>query len=282
MRPDGLRIVQDGDHRASLSVPPPHHPQEIDHRPGIDGRKGFVEQHELRVLKQEPCEERALKLPARQRADGSALEPGESDRRNGLVDPRTMRGTQSEEAADLAPQPHRYQIDDRDRERPVNVRLLRQVGDIAPRAGSEADVPGKWTQDTRHPFQQRRLARAVGPHDGGQAAVGDLAVELMHRRMPVIAQGQILECQRVGHGAPGVDVAQKNMAQSDIAISIAAASLGPSPMRSVPRTVLRRGLLLPCRVTPTSCPTPHRECYNITNIGDNLPCHECQSRRRVG
>ena len=156
-----------------------------------------------------------------------------------------------EEAADLAPQPHRHQVDDRDRERPVNVRLLRQVGDIVPRAGSKADLPGKWAQDTRHPFEQRRLARTVGPHDGGQAAVGDLAFESMHGRMPVIAEGQILERQGVGHGFPRVDVAQKNMAQSDNTISIAAASLGPTPMRSAPRTVRRWGLSSRC-VTRTS------------------------------
>ena len=62
--------------------------------------------------------------------------------------------------------------------------------------------------------------------------------------MPVVAEGQVLECQGVAHGTPGGDVAQKNMAQIDITISITAASLGPSPMRSVPRTVLRRGLLV--------------------------------------
>ena len=136
------------------------------------------------------------------------------------------------EAADLPPEAHRHEVGDYDREGPVDVRLLRQVGDVVPRDLAEGDPSFERAERAGHPLQHRGLAGSVGSDDGRQAALVDLAVQAMHGRLPVVAEAQVLKLEGVGHGPPGVDVAQKNAPQSAATIRTAPSSRGPAPSGS--------------------------------------------------
>ena len=137
--PHRVEVVQDGEHGAAFAVPPPHHADEVRHRSRVDGREGLVKQDEPCVLQQKPCEERTLYLPARQRPDWPSLEPFEPDRGDRFGDACAVYGPQARKSADLPPETHRHEVGDRNRERPINVGLLRQVGDVIPREPAEGD-----------------------------------------------------------------------------------------------------------------------------------------------
>ena len=52
---------------------------QVDHRLGVDGVEGFVEQDDVGVLHQHAGKQRALQLAARQRVDAALLEALEAD-----------------------------------------------------------------------------------------------------------------------------------------------------------------------------------------------------------
>ena len=58
---------------------------------------------------------------------------------------------------------------------------------------AEIDRPRERLQDAGEPAKQRRLAGAVRTDHRQQRAGGDLAIEVMHRRMPVVAQRDVAE-----------------------------------------------------------------------------------------
>ena len=101
----------------------------------VDRGERLVEQDQARVLQQQPREQDALQLAARQRADHAPLEPGQPDRRQRLLDPRPLGAADAPKRPQPAPQAHRHEVADGDRERAVDLGQLRQVGDVAPRRG---------------------------------------------------------------------------------------------------------------------------------------------------
>jgi len=127
------------------------------------------------------------------------------------------------EETDLAPEPERDGVDDGDGEAAVDLRELRQIGDVA---GGTVDAAFARNDEARNRFQQRRLARAVRAHDGGEAAGGEVAAQMMDGGHAVIGDGQ------VGDGK-GRDVhrasAQNTQSQSTAAAPSASPSLGPRP-----------------------------------------------------
>ena len=137
--PHRVDVVQDGEHRAAFAVPAPHHADQVRHRSRVDCRKGLVKQDEPCVLQQQAGKERSLYLPARQRPDRPLLEPFEADRGNRFGDAGAVNSPQARKAANLSPEAHCHEVGDRDRERPVDIRLLRQVGDLAAREPAKRD-----------------------------------------------------------------------------------------------------------------------------------------------
>jgi hypothetical protein len=101
------------------------------------------------------------------------------------------------ENARRAPQAHRHEIIDMDREGAVEIGRLRQIG--KPLALGQRQPALERRKRTGDALEQRRLAGAIGSHDRRQAAMGDLATEVMHRRVAVIAERQIVEADS-GHG----------------------------------------------------------------------------------
>ena len=95
------------------------------------------------------------------------------------------------EQAGRAPQTHADEIEHRDRKAAVDVGDLRQVGDVAGVEAAERDRARERLQHADDAAKQRRLAGAVRADHREQRAGGDLAVEMMHGRMAVIAQRHI-------------------------------------------------------------------------------------------
>ena len=94
-----------------------------------------------------------------------------------------------------APEPGADEIEHRDRKAAVDIGGLRQIGDIP-----DIEIAGQIDarqrlEDADQPSKQRRFAGAVGADDRQQRARRDLAVEMMHRRMPVVAQRDVTELQ---------------------------------------------------------------------------------------
>ena len=80
-------IMQGREHGALFTMPTLNDVQEIESRElRVDGGEGLVEHDDAGVLQQKPREQHALHLPARQRADGAALETGQSDSSDGIAD----------------------------------------------------------------------------------------------------------------------------------------------------------------------------------------------------
>jgi hypothetical protein len=59
----------------------------------------------------------------------------------------------------------------------------------------QVDAALQRSQFAGNALEQRRFAGAVGADDGQQAAGGNLAVQVVNRRMAIVAQRQIVEAQ---------------------------------------------------------------------------------------
>jgi hypothetical protein len=122
--------VQDGDHRPPFAVPVAYQRRQIPNAGGIDRAVGLVEQHQRRILKQDPGEVRALQLTARERADRTPLEAVQADqvdRRGNALAPGPVEAAKG---ADLAPQAHGHEVVNDHRKAAVERRQLGQVSDL--------------------------------------------------------------------------------------------------------------------------------------------------------
>ena len=168
---------------------------------GIDGAERLVEQDERRVLQQQPREQHALELAARQRADRTLGEIDQPDRGQRAGDLVVAARIEAAPGADLAPQPHRHAVEHRDREAAVDLDLLRQIGDVRFVEAVAVEAAAERLELADDALEQGRLAGAVRADDGEQRAALDLAGDVMHGGMPVIAERQVVEDDgRLGGG----------------------------------------------------------------------------------
>jgi hypothetical protein len=191
-----FEIMEDGDHRPAFAVPAAHQRGQIADGGGIDRPIRLVEQHQRRILKHHPGKQRALQLTSRERPDRTGLETAQADAVDRLGDALAQSAVEAGKGTDLAPQTHGHEVMDDDRKAVVKRRLLRQVGDLPPLDPVQLDAPLQRTQFAGNPLEQRRLAGAVGADDRQQAAGSHFAVQVVHRRMSVVAQGQVVETQQ--------------------------------------------------------------------------------------
>ena len=187
------KIMQHGDHRPPFALPARHQPDEVAHRLLVDRGKRLVEQHQRRILQQYPRKQRALHLPAAQRIDRPACKAVEPHRAQ-----RACRSPRDPSPENPPNSPCRFHSPSptsslhRGGKAAVDLGALRQIGDGAGRARDGAAERLQHAHDALH---QRRLARAVRPDDRRQRAAVEGAVEMVHRRMPVIAERQIVEAR---------------------------------------------------------------------------------------
>jgi hypothetical protein len=146
-----------------------------------------------------------LHLPARQRADGAILEAGEADGGDSFVHPVTPALVDAAEQAGVVPQAHRHHVEDVDRKTAVDLGRLRQIGDIAGGELAALDAPGERLDHADDALEQGRLAGAVRADHRHQRTGVHGAIEMMHRRVAVVAKRQVVEAQRCGHPAPDLE-----------------------------------------------------------------------------
>src|SRR5690606_22047076 len=127
-----VEIVDYDEHRAALSVPTLYQRDQVSHRPGVDRVERFVEQDQVGVLHQHPCEQGALQLAARQRIDRTLLETFQTNSRKCLGDRFAILRLEAAEQSAPRPKPERDQIDHASGKGAVELRLLRQIGQPRP------------------------------------------------------------------------------------------------------------------------------------------------------
>ena len=82
----------------------------------------------------------------------------------------------------------------------VDVGRLRQIGNVAAGEAGQGDRARERRKGSGDALEQGRFAGAVRAANGQQRAALDLAVEMVHGRMPVIAKREIAEADRDVHG----------------------------------------------------------------------------------
>jgi len=184
-----LVIVKYGHNGAPLRNPCLDQHQQVDHRPLVDGIEGLIEQNELRILQHGPGKKGTLHLPTREGVDISPFKTGESDRFQRAVDRRPIFGTVSSEQAASRPETEGHKVSYLGWKRPVQLRLLRQIGDGDRR--TDPTFAAKRLQNAGNAFHQRGFSRAVGADNGGKRAAGNTTIEMVHRRPAGISKGQI-------------------------------------------------------------------------------------------
>jgi hypothetical protein len=71
--------------------------------------------------------------------------------------------------------------------------LLREVGDVFAPEANQFDSSLHRSQFADNALEQCRLPGAVGADHGQQASGGNFAPEMVNRRMPVVAERQVIE-----------------------------------------------------------------------------------------
>src|SRR4029453_5362635 len=141
-------------------------------------------------------EHHALDVPARERADEAVGETLQADRRERMRDLVFVLAVNAAKGADLAPQPHRNTIEHRDREQTIGLVLLRKIGDPRSFGAVERDAAAERPKLAGDALEQRRFTGAVRTDDGKERTRLNFAGDVMHGRMPVVAERRVVEGDR--------------------------------------------------------------------------------------
>ena len=155
---------------------------------GIHRVKRLIQQQKARILRQHTGKQHALKLPVGKVADVAVSKIRHLHARQRMMHPLALRRRQPPKKADFIPQAHRRQLKHRQRLAAVNIRLLRQISNIAARQVLPLHATRMFEQP-HNGFKQRGLARAVGPKNGIHAAIGKRHVHMVHSGARLIAHG---------------------------------------------------------------------------------------------
>ena len=166
---------------------------------GIDGAERLVEQDEGGVLQQQARKQHPLELAARQGAHRPVGEIEQPERSKRPGDGAPACSIEPAPGADLAPQSHGHAVEHRDGKAAVDLDLLRQISDVALVEAVELEAATERLELAHDALEQGRLAGAVRPDNGEKLAARHLAVDVMHGRMPVIAERQVAKGDRRFH-----------------------------------------------------------------------------------
>ena len=191
MRAHLLHVMQRGEHGAPLAVPAQNERDEIGDGLGVDGAERLIEQDEGGILQEQPREQHALELAARQCAHRTMPEVLQTDSGERADNLRLALAIEPAPGADLAPQPHRHAVEHRDGKAAIDVDLLRQVSNVGFGQPVEIDTAAERLELAHDALEQRRFAGAVRPDNGEQLAVLHLAGDVMHGGMPVVTEREI-------------------------------------------------------------------------------------------
>ncbi len=199
-RPTPRRVL-DQDEGHSPRVQPADGRDERAHQRRVDARSRLVEQDQHRIRHEDARQLQQLFLPAGERSRLRIAEGGEVGQREDLERAGPERGLLTRDLGAAGDQPaellaplvlgveqevleHRQPRQrSRDLEGPRHAEPGDRVGGAAREAvRAEADVTGIGRQEAAHHVEERRLARAVGPDEAGDAAAGDLQAHAVQRR----------------------------------------------------------------------------------------------------
>ncbi|MFT3853161.1 MAG: hypothetical protein QM733_10545 [Ilumatobacteraceae bacterium] len=142
-------------------------------------------------------------LPAGQHAEAVVGPVGEADLAERVHRHLAVGGARPAHPADLAVAAHQHDLQDADRELPVEDVGLRHVGDLAAgalRRGAEhLDGAGDDRHEAEDRLDQRGLAGPVRPDQRERAAFGHRAGDAADDRVAVVCRGHPVEHQHVTH-----------------------------------------------------------------------------------
>lgn len=124
------------------------------------------------------------------------------------------------EKADGSPKAGTDEIEHRNRKAAVDIRRLRQIGDVLRLKAGSDDRAGEWLEQADNAAEQRRFAGAVGTDHRDQCALDHLAIQVMHGWMPIVAQGDIakLQLRRHAHLVASQTMAQRHALTTSAAV----------------------------------------------------------------
>ena len=195
-----LKIVEHDQHGTLLAVPTPDDADQVAHGTRVDGIKRLVEQDQPGVLQQHTCEERPLQLASRERIDAARLKAGKSHRCERHVDRLAVVPRDAPEHAAAAPEPERNEVAHAGRECAIDLRDLRQIGDPVHREARSDDVAAERLHNSDNALEQRRFSCPVRADDRDQRSHLHVAAQVMHHRVAVITERQVLEGDQRAHG----------------------------------------------------------------------------------
>ena len=252
MRPDLVEVVEHGGDRPAFPMPALDQVEEVFAGPPIDRGERLVEQDQVRVLHDQPGKQDALELAGRERLDRPALEPLETDggeRPARRLAHRVVRGSGP---TDPPPVPEQHGIENRDREPPLDLGVLRQIGDPTTAEIGPFDDPLCRSHLADDSLQERALSRSVGADDGGQRAARQRPGQVMNGGVALIGQGEVAEDDGAV-GGTAHDNAHQIASQRKIAAIAAQASRSGTLCSSRPRCRKPgRGRTLGPEITPAA------------------------------
>ncbi|MDT4850527.1 hypothetical protein FQZ97_846790 [compost metagenome] len=194
VRPHLRQVVQHHHHRLALPVPLVQQGEQVVGGAVVHRGERLIEQHHRRVLQDQAREQGALQLAARERVQAALFETGEANRGQRRVAQPPVFGGEAAQCAHAVPQAHGHHVAQGHREAAVELAVLRQPGDAL--AGRPAQLAAERLELARQRLDQGGLARAVGAYQRHQRTRGDAQAHVVHRRVAVVAQGEVAQFQR--------------------------------------------------------------------------------------
>lgn len=133
----------------------------------VEPGERLVHQHDLRLLRESPGDEHPLLLSSGESFDSMISEIDESDIVERLSGKPSVPGARSTKRSQAAGASHHHDIEDADRETPVDLAPLGHVGDADVPPGSmtmDLDRPGFRRQDSGDRLKKSALAGPVWAH----------------------------------------------------------------------------------------------------------------------
>ena len=197
-------MAHQDDREAALAVEPGDRVHDRDRRPGVDARRGLVEEEEPGLGGEGSCDQDALLLSSRERPEGLLGDGLQPDLRQALGGEAVLVPAGRLERTKARERAHEDDLEHGEGKDRVEGLPLRDVARRA-RAPVEAvlDAPGEDGEEPEHPAEKGGLAGTVRAEEGAELARLDLEGDALQDRAAVVAEGHVVEGQRRrGHQLP--------------------------------------------------------------------------------
>ena len=173
-------------------------------------------------------------MSAGQRADSPVLKALEADDAQSFANLRLLMLADIAVKSLAAPKSSADEVEHRNRKAAVDVDGLRHIGDVARIETMKVDLSCEWLENTDNAPQQRGFPGAIRTNNGKERALRDLAAKMMHGRMAVVTERQILKLNLCAHA----DLSVSRTMIHNTALTAAAI---PNRAASVIRNIDQRG-----------------------------------------